>query len=284
MTQELVSSDFLADKAMPLKLIRRDPQNSYALHSHEFSELVVVYRGTGEHLIYGEIRKVKEGDVFLIRRGTRHGYRNTHDLALYNLLFDLHDISNPLAALCRYPVLRSLFMLEPGFHTVRGANLQGKALADVLKILKAIEEEQNGRPTDCESAMAAWFVLLAIRLSRLAGNHPESAGEYASFEISRLINEISDHPDKIWTREQMAKRAGMSISTLTRHFKQATGYAPNEYLLMLRLKKGKLLLMNPDLSVSEASLLAGFSDSNYFCRQFKKHFGISPRASRKVRG
>ena len=124
MAQELVSSDFLADKAMPLKLIRRDPQNSYALHSHEFSELVVVYRGTGEHLIYGEIRKVRAGDVFLIRRGTRHGYRNTHDLALYNLLFDLHDISNPLAALCRYPLgLRLLRSFRcPGLAGDRGGH------------------------------------------------------------------------------------------------------------------------------------------------------------------
>ena len=281
MTQELVSSDFLADKAMPLKLIRRDPQGNYGLHSHEFSELVAVYRGTGEHLIYGEVRKVKAGDVFLIRRGTRHGYRNTRDLALYNLLFDLHDISNPLAALCRYPVLRNLLLLEPGFHAERGVNLQGKDLSDVLKILEAIEEEQNSRPPDFESAMAAWFVLLTIRLSRLSSPYPEMANEYASFEISRLISEISDHPDKRWTRGIMAKRAGMSASTLTRHFKRATGYAPNEFLLMIRLKKGRLLLMNPDLSVSEAALMAGFSDSNYFCRQFKKHFGISPRASRK---
>lgn len=280
MVQELVSSDFLADKAMPLKLIRRDPQENYGLHSHEFSELVVVYRGTGEHLIFGEVRKVKTGDVFLIRRGTRHGYRNTRDLALYNLLFDLHDIGNPLAALCRYPILRTLFMLEPGFHSSKGANLQGKELNGILEILEKIEEEQNSRKDDFESAMAAWFVLLTIRLSRISGIRTETAGEGASFVISRLINEMSDHPDGCWSRALMAKRAGMSISTLTRHFKRATGYPPNEYLLMIRLKKGRLLLMNPDLSVSEAASMAGFSDSNYFCRQFKRHFGISPRKSR----
>ena len=92
----LSRSDFLANKAVPLKLIRRDPQESYGLHSHEFSELVIVYRGSGEHLIYGERRNVSAGDVFLIREQTRHGYENLRDLALCNLLFDLHESGNPL--------------------------------------------------------------------------------------------------------------------------------------------------------------------------------------------
>jgi len=281
MVQELVSSDFLSDKALPLKLIRRDPQENYDLHSHEFSELVIICRGCGEHLIRGERRFISAGDVFLIKRGTRHGYENPDDLALYNLLFDLHDFSNPLAALCRYPVLQTLLTLEPGFNGNKGLHLLPSELPAVLKILNAIESEQNARKEDYASAMAAWFVLLTVELSRLYGAHPRSAGESASFEVYRLINEISDRSNENWSRESMAKRAGMSVSTLTRHFKHATGYPPNEYLLMLRLKKSRMLLMNPDLSVSEVADLAGFSDSNYFCRQFKKHFGVSPRKSRK---
>lgn len=45
MAEILSRADFLTDRRLPLKLIRRDPQEEYGLHSHEFSELVIVYQG-----------------------------------------------------------------------------------------------------------------------------------------------------------------------------------------------------------------------------------------------
>ncbi len=60
-------------------------------------------------------------------------------------------------------------------------------------------------------------------------------------------------------------------------------YPPNEYLLMLRLKKSLLLLVNPELSISDVADRVGFSDSNYFYRQFKRHYGLPPQKYRKTR-
>ena len=281
MAEILSRTDFLTDRRLPLRLIRRDPQEEYGLHSHEFSELVIVYRGWGEHLIFGERRPICAGDVFLIKEQTRHGYENLHDLALCNLLFDLHEVNNPLFALCRYPVLRSLFLLEPGFSSRRrGLRLSPEELPEILEILSEIEKEQNGREEDFASAMSAWLVLLTVKLSRLHGTGQEQAQE-GSFELYRLLNEISDRSQEEWSRERMAKLAGMSVSTLTRHFRRATGYPPNEYLLMLRLKQSLLLLVNPELSISDIADRVGFSDSNYFCRLFRKNTERSPSEYRR---
>lgn len=204
-------------------------------------------------MIFGERRPISAGDVFLIKGQTRHGYENLHDLALCNLLFDLHEVNNPLFALCRYPVLRSLFLLEPGFSSRRrGLHLTAEELPGVLEILSKIEEEQNGREEDFASAMSSWLVLLTVKLSRLYGSGRDHAQE-RPFELYRLINEISDRSQEEWSRERMAKLAGMSVSTLTRQFRKATGYPPNEYLLMLRLKKSLLLLVNPELSISDVA-------------------------------
>ena len=65
MPGQLFKSEYLADKRLPLRLILRDPQEEYQLHEHDFSELVVVFRGYGEHVIYGEHRTIEAGDVFL---------------------------------------------------------------------------------------------------------------------------------------------------------------------------------------------------------------------------
>ena len=76
-------------------------------------------------------------------------------------------------------------------------------------------------------------------------------------------------------------REALLDSTLTRQIRRATGYPPNEYLLRLRLKKSVMLLLNPELSISEIAERTGFSDSNYFCRQFRNHYGTSPQKYRK---
>ncbi len=278
----LSRSDFLANKAVPLKLIRRDPQESYGLHSHEFSELVIVYRGSGEHLIYGERRSVSAGDVFLIREQTRHGYENLRDLALCNLLFDLHESGNPLFLPSCTPLLRRLNLLEPGRISRHGFHLTAEQLPSVLHLLDAMEEEQNERKADYASALSALFLLLIVRLSRLRGT--ENCGEHEEIplELHRLLNELSVRSAEPWNRAKMAKSAGMSIRTLARHFRNATGHPPNEYLLQLRLKKSLLLLADPERTISEIAERTGFSDSNYFCRQFRKHYGLPPQQYRKT--
>ena len=53
------------------------------------------------------------------------------------------------------------------------------------------------------------------------------------------------------------------------------------YIKKLRLSKAKLLLKDTDLSVTEISAKVGFTDYNYFCREFKKEFGISAGKYRK---
>lgn len=53
------------------------------------------------------------------------------------------------------------------------------------------------------------------------------------------------------------------------------------WLLELRLEKAELLLRTGTLSVAETAAACGFSDSNYFSRQFRRKFGRTPRESRR---
>ena len=283
MPGRLFKSEYLADKRLPLRLIIRDPQEEYQLHEHDFSELVIVFRGRGEHVIYGENRTIEAGDVFLIRSRTVHGYTNLHDLALCNLMFDPRELNNPLQAFCRYPAIGSLFRLEPEVRSRNLLHLEKDELAEVMKILRDIETEQTLGKEYFPLAMAAHFVLLTVFLGRCIARHRLPPGKNSSAALSELINRLSEHTEKHWTRPEMARSIGVSESSLTRMFKQSTGYAPNEYLIILRLKKGAMLLLNTDLSIGEIADRTGFSDSNYFCRQFKKHFRIPPRKYRSLR-
>jgi AraC-like DNA-binding protein len=54
------------------------------------------------------------------------------------------------------------------------------------------------------------------------------------------------------------------------------GISPRLYLEELRLKTAMDILFREGSSVKEAAIQCGIPDVNYFCRLFKKRFGISP--------
>ena len=76
--------------------------------------------------------------------------------------------------------------------------------------------------------------------------------------------------------EEIADASGYSRYHFSRQFKQATGMAPAEYVTNLRLQHAIDLLTDTDLAIKEIAGRVGFNGSNYFCRAFRKHTGISP--------
>nr|WP_059046793.1 AraC family transcriptional regulator [Paenibacillus rubinfantis] len=69
---------------------------------------------------------------------------------------------------------------------------------------------------------------------------------------------------------------GYSASSCNRIFRSVYGMSPRQYLSALKLKKAKLLLMEPELSVEAVSMRLGYKDIAHFSRQFKRWTGESP--------
>ncbi|HEX6227279.1 MAG TPA: helix-turn-helix domain-containing protein, partial [Chryseolinea sp.] len=55
------------------------------------------------------------------------------------------------------------------------------------------------------------------------------------------------------------------------------GYSVNDYIISVRLKKAKHLLLNTEKTISEIASEVGFSSSTYFSTSFKAKFNLSPR-------
>ena len=73
----------------------------------------------------------------------------------------------------------------------------------------------------------------------------------------------------------------MSGSYLARVFREVTGHAPIEYLIHMRVRKAMELLRDTPWSVTKIAASVGFTNANYFSRQFKAVTGGSPTAYRK---
>jgi AraC-like DNA-binding protein len=58
--------------------------------------------------------------------------------------------------------------------------------------------------------------------------------------------------------------------------KGVTGYSPNEYLRIMRMKRAAELLLTGEFTVSEVSYRIGIEDPFYFSKCFKAQFGVAP--------
>ena len=81
---------------------------------------------------------------------------------------------------------------------------------------------------------------------------------------------------------QVTALAGIPERTLKRRFKAATGNTLIAYLQNLRVEEAKRLLESEEMPVDEISEEAGYSDTSFFRRVFKRLTGLTPSHYRRL--
>ena len=81
--------------------------------------------------------------------------------------------------------------------------------------------------------------------------------------------------------DRLADIAHMSKRNFMRSFQAAMGSSPIAHLIQLRVNRAASLLRRTEHSVTEIAFQVGFSDSNYFTRQFRKLLGVTPSEYRQ---
>jgi len=279
--------DVLLDPGEPLKIVRREPQIPYPLHTHSFAELVIILSGTGHHRVAGQLLPIAAGDVFIILGNRAHGYEDLNELHLVNLFFDPAILETRTYDLSRLPGFHALFTLEPQWRGEGDVSshlkLDSTRLDKAMNLIERIEDEIKCKEDGYRYMAVVHFMRLAGELSRWysGAQHP---GARRLTRIGAAIGYLEQHLDEAVTLDELTGLADLSASTLNRAFRRAVGLPPLAYHLRLRIRRAGDLLRTTDLSVTEVAGLTGFDDANYFARQFRSVIGLSPSAYRKKSG
>ncbi|MFD0982778.1 AraC family transcriptional regulator [Tropicimonas aquimaris] len=101
--------------------------------------------------------------------------------------------------------------------------------------------------------------------------------------LSRSIVAMHDRPERLWTNDDLAREAGLSLSRFVELFQARVGETPAAYL-----RRWRLTLASQDLAqgarVERVAHRYGFRSAEGFSRAFKRQFGRLPRSLRNAAG
>lgn len=255
----------------------------YEMHSHDFSELVIILGGHATHIIASEEYAIKAGDIYVINSNIKHGFKEVFNLELCNMIYFPERFSGLQDKLKEMPGYHALFVLEPFYREEDQFNCRLQLPMDKLRYIETIIDqivfEYEKKADGFKLLIESYFTSLVVYLSR----------EYMLFqnkytkETERLVSlaEAVSFIEKNFRNpmefEQFYSRVYFSKRHFIRIFKQNYKYSPQDYIIQLRLRFACKLLGNSEMNITQIAMSSGFSDSNYFSRQFKKVYGLAPR-------
>ena len=259
-------------------------ESSFHMHTHEYSELVVILGGTAVHLTEFGSHPITKGDVFVIKEGVEHGFDDCAGLMLCNMMYDPQVFLKPQGDLYHLPGYYALFVIEPlyrqthYFHSKLRLNIQNQQV--VTNLIHKLEDEFQHQPIGYQNMIEALFMQLVVYLSRQYSEQPETVRD-SVLPLANALLLIENSYQEPLKLETLAVAANLSTTHFLRVFKETFNTSPINYVIHVRISHACNLLRNSKRSISEVAFEVGFNDSNYFSRKFKQVMGQSPYAYRR---
>ncbi|MDA3960678.1 MAG: AraC family transcriptional regulator [Planctomycetota bacterium] len=162
--------------------------------------------------------------------------------------------------------------------------LSGPVLKAGPALRRSIEALVANR-IDASTASDPWIdgrdaYALCCELLAQAHDHSGAGLDPEAQVMRRVCDHIQRHLADALGVDDLAALAGMSRAHFSRRFKHHTGHAPGAWLQARRLERACHLLRATHDPIATIAMACGFTDGNYFARQFRAHHGLSPRAYR----
>lgn len=105
-----------------------------------------------------------------------------------------------------------------------------------------------------------------------------AAAEHEINPVSQAIRYVQEHTSEPVTVAHLADHVAMSPSAFAHLFREVTGMTPYQFVKRMRLDRARTLLVEDSLSVSEVTREVGYTSLSHFITEFKRYFGVTPRA------
>jgi len=265
----LRKADFFASPQQAVAVADRYPQNVFAEHTHEFCELVLVWRGNGLHILNDRPYRITRGDLFYIRAEDKHSYASVNDLVLQNIIYCPERLKLNLDWAAHIPGLNGTVWTP---HWRIGSN----GMAQARQVITALEQESHKTGGQIDDMAELLFAQLVVTLRRHRYATDNLAATESEALLDKLLTALAGSLNRPFALDKFCEQQACSERTLRQQFRSQTGMTINHYLRQLRICHAQYLLQHSELMIGEIAMHCGFEDSNYFSVVFNREVGMTP--------
>lgn len=250
-----------------------------AVHWQDSMELVYIKRGSGLVQTGAQVCTAQSGDIFVLTPGTLHAIRQIESCTMEyeNIIFDV-ELLGGAEDLCAE---KYLLPLQSGRlalpEHITPDEVWYPQAADCLK-----EAEEANRCKQFGYELCIKGALLRFLALLIAQSKALPPAEKASTQRLRAVLQwISAHYSEPVCVADAAALCQCSPNHFMRWFRQMTGQTFIIFLREYRLNAAAEALRTTEDTILSISEQCGFENLSYFNREFKAHFGMTPREYRK---
>lgn len=250
-----------------------------AVHWQDSMELIYIKRGSGLVQTGAQVCTAQSGDIFVLTPGTLHAIRQAESCTMEyeNIIFDV-ELLGGTEDLCAE---KYLLPLQSGRLALPEHITPDEAwypqAADCLK-----EAEEANRCKQFGYELCIKGALLRFLALLIAQSKALPPAEKASTQRLRAVLQwISAHYSEPVCVADAAALCQCSPNHFMRWFRQMTGQTFIIFLREYRLNAAAEALRTTEDTILSISEQCGFENLSYFNREFKAHFGMTPREYRK---
>ncbi len=264
-----------------IRIWRNIETRGFKAHWHSSIEIVLPVENYYDVIINGVPHRVNPGEIFIIPPRELHQLEAPPSGVRFVFLFNI----NVLAQLKGFAAIQSMLALP--LHITKDTHplIYNEVYQTLLDMCK---EYISGNPYSELSI----FSLLVRMLITLYENHIQTTDLFQNVNINKhqeyvskfgnLLEYIDTHYTEDLTLEDMADIIGFSKYHFSRLFKQYTNFTFCDYLKHRRIQAAEMLLEQPEYSITEVALQAGFPSISTFNRIFKEHKNCTPTEFRNM--
>lgn len=237
-------------------------------HSHDGFSIIVVTSGCKRFRNSGQSVEVTAGEIAIANPGEIHGCGPANGAPWsHKTWYVAKELAKELVATKEVP------------------RLQTPSISDssIASALNAAHDRVSSGTHRLDSETTALEALQNL-FTTYTTNHSttdSSTGSDVDARTRACVDVMSANlADRIELRD-LASAVGVSRNQVIRDFKRIHNMTPGQFLKLLRLQHAKKSLESGE-PLKAVAVEAGFADQSHFTRQFRRAFGVTPNALRKI--
>lgn len=269
-----------------LQIFRHLNYTDQGIHSHNYFEIVYVFKGTCTMSFGHDLVQMETGDVCIIAPGSMHEIHPLDPQAfILNICLARQGFESAFL-----PVMINGNLIAAYIQTILYQEGMDNYLyisasdSDKVKMfIKCAAYESRDTGAYADSRAISWISLF---FSTIFQEFPHSVHmhQYMNSSVQAdyiaLIQYIQKHYLTV-TLDSAAAHFHYNKTYLSRLIRKLMGKSFMEVVVELRMKKAADYLLATQLEVSQIAELCGYDDPNYFTKIFKRYYHTTPSGYRK---